>query len=75
MFGFIMMYVDKAKARKHRWRIKERTLLLIAVLGGSVGLYMGMKTFRHKTKNAKFKYGIPFIIFVQVLVLLFYGSN
>lgn len=65
ILGFLSMYIDKEKAKKNKWRIKESTLLMIAVLGGSLGSYAGMKVFRHKTKHAKFKYGIPLIILVQ----------
>lgn len=67
--AFMLMYVDKSKAKKSQWRIKESTLLLSAILGGSLGSYLGMKLFRHKTKHPKFKYGIPFIIVVQLLLL------
>lgn len=67
--AFMLMYVDKSRARKSQWRIKESTLLFSAILGGSLGSYLGMKLFRHKTKHPKFKYGIPFIILVQLLLL------
>lgn len=69
------MYIDKEKAKRSKWRIKESTLLSVAVLGGSIGSYIGMKIFRHKTKHAKFKYGIPFIILIQLLIFLYLGNN
>lgn len=69
-YGFIIMYIDKNRAKKYKWRIKERTLLLIAILGGSIGAYLGMRTFRHKTKHFKFKYGIPFIICFQLMIYI-----
>jgi len=73
--GFLSMYIDKEKAKKGKWRIKESTLLLIAVIGGSIGSYLGMKTFRHKTKHAKFKYGIPLIIIIQLVIYFYFGNN
>ncbi|WP_072587318.1 DUF1294 domain-containing protein [Clostridium sporogenes] len=71
LLGFLSMYIDKEKAKSNKWRIKENTLLLIALLGGSIGSYVGMKIFRHKTKHSKFKYGIPFIILVQLCIFLY----
>lgn len=70
--GFLFMYIDKEKAKSGKWRIKESTLLSIALIGGSLGSYAGMKLFRHKTKHAKFKYGIPFIILIQLLIFLYW---
>lgn len=71
--GFLLMLVDKWKARKNRWRVRESTLLLIAALGGSVGSLAGMYLFRHKTLHLKFTLGIPLILagqcFVVVLVM------
>lgn len=64
--GFALMLVDKYKARKNLWRIPESTLMLIAVLGGSVGSLLGMYTVRHKTKHRKFTVGIPLILAVQI---------
>ena len=60
--GFLLMLVDKWKARKNRWRVRESTLLLIAALGGSVGSLLGMYLFRHKTRHLKFTLGIPLIL-------------
>ncbi|MFA6939966.1 MAG: DUF1294 domain-containing protein [Clostridiaceae bacterium] len=73
--GFLSMYIDKEKARTGKWRIKESTLLIIAVIGGSIGSYLGMKIFGHKTKHAKFKYGIPFIIIIQLIIYLYFSNN
>ena len=69
--AFVLMLVDKIKARKNRWRIPERTLMLTAALGGSVGALFGMYTFRHKTRHLKFTLGIPAILTVQILLLWF----
>ena len=62
------MLVDKTKARKNKWRIPEATLLAVALVGGSIGSLVGMKTVRHKTKKPVFYIGIPFIITLQVLL-------
>ena len=64
--AFILMLVDKRKARKNRWRIPERTLILSAAFGGSIGALLGMYTFRHKTKHLKFTLGIPAILIAQI---------
>lgn len=65
--GFLLMLVDKWKARKNRWRVRESTLLLIAALGGSVGSLAGMYLFRHKTLHLKFTVGIPLILAAQCI--------
>ena len=65
--AFLLMLIDKQKARKNRWRIPESTLMLSAALGGSIGTLAGMYTFRHKTKHLKFTLGIPAILIVQIL--------
>ena len=64
--AFMLMLADKRKARKNRWRIPERTLILSAALGGSIGALLGMYTFRHKTKHLKFTLGIPAILIAQI---------
>ena len=66
--GFLLMLVDKWKAKKNRWRVRESTLLLVAALGGSVGSLAGMYLFRHKTQHLKFTLGIPLILAAQCLV-------
>lgn len=73
--GFLFMLIDKQKAQKDLWRIPERTLMTVAVMGGSIGTLLGMKLFRHKTKHDKFRIGIPIILSVQILlaVLLYIG--
>ena len=68
LIGFFAMGIDKQKARKHRWRIKERTLFMIAFLLGSVGSWIGMYVFRHKTKHWYFVIGMPAILAVQVIL-------
>jgi len=66
---FFTYGIDKLKAKKNMWRISEPSLLLLAVLGGSIGALLGMKIWRHKTMHKKFKYGIPAIILIQVLII------
>lgn len=64
--GFLLMLVDKHKARKNRWRIPEATLMGVAIFGGSIGSLLGMYTVRHKTKHPKFSIGIPLILILQL---------
>lgn len=68
--GFLLMLIDKKKAQKNRWRIRESTLMGVAALGGSVGSLLGMYTFRHKTKHIKFTLGIPVILALQIAAVL-----
>lgn len=74
IIGFFSMGLDKHKARKHRYRTRERTLLLIAILGGSIGSYLGMQYFHHKTLHKKFTIGIPLIFFLQLFLVIRYYS-
>ena len=69
---FITYGIDKWKARKNKWRIPESTLLLLAVFGGSIGAFLGMRVWRHKTMHKKFKYGIPSILVLQIGLLLYF---
>ena len=70
--AFIAFGVDKFKAKKIRSRIPEFTLLLLAAIGGSVGALLGMKVFRHKTLHAKFKFGVPAILVVQIVIAVYF---
>ena len=65
--GFLLMLIDKWKAKKNRWRIPEATLFLVAAVGGSIGSLIGMYTVRHKTKHIKFLVGMPLILAAQVV--------
>lgn len=67
--SFLLMLIDKQKARKKKWRIPESTLFTAAALGGSLGGILGMKLFHHKTLHAKFKYGFPALFVVQVVLI------
>ena len=66
---FFMYGVDKWKAKRSRWRISEAALLVLAALGGSVGAWLGMKVWHHKTMHKKFRYGIPLIFILQVAIV------
>ena len=72
---FITYGIDKYKAKKAKWRISEATLLLLAVLGGSIGAWMGMKVWHHKTMHKKFKYGIPAILLIQIALMAYLHMN
>ena len=72
---FIVYGIDKYKAKKAKWRISEATLLLLAVLGGSVGACGGMKVWHHKTMHKKFKYGIPAILLIQIALMAYLHMN
>ena len=67
---FIMYGIDKWKAKRSKWRIREAALLGLAVLGGSIGTWLGMKVWHHKTMHKKFKYGIPLILVAQIVIIL-----
>ena len=68
---FFVYGIDKWKSRRSKWRIPESTLLTLAVLGGSVGAFIGMRTWHHKTMHNKFKYGVPLIINLQVVLAVY----
>ncbi|MBQ7382432.1 MAG: DUF1294 domain-containing protein [Paludibacteraceae bacterium] len=74
--AFFLYGIDKWKAQHDKWRITEATLLWIAVAGGSLGALLGMKLWHHKTQHAKFKYGLPVILILQIAALVavvYYG--
>lgn len=71
LIGFIVMFIDKRKAIKGSWRIPEKTLLFIALLGGSIGTIAGMYLFRHKTKKLKFTIGYPVILLTEIIVIIY----
>ncbi len=73
--SFILYGIDKYKAKRGKWRISEATLLLMAVIGGSIGAWVGMRLWHHKTMHKKFKYGIPIIIILQVVLAVYLLTN
>ena len=66
---FFVYGIDKRKAKQGSWRISEATLLILAVIGGSIGALLGMKVWRHKTMHKKFKYGLPLILIIQIILI------
>ena len=66
---FIIYGIDKYKAKKGKWRIPENSLIGLAIIGGSIGAYLGMRVWHHKTMHLKFKYGIPLIIVIQLIIV------
>lgn len=66
---FFVYGIDKWKAKKAKWRIRETALLVLAVLGGSIGAWLGMKVWHHKTLHKKFRFGVPAIIIVQLAII------
>ena len=72
---FVVYGVDKLKARRGRWRISEAALLLLALLGGSLGAWLGMKAWHHKTLHKRFSYGIPLMMVCQAAVVLWLATR
>ena len=68
---FLLYSIDKYKAKQNQWLISEATLLMMAVIGGSIGAWAGMRLWHHKTMHKKFKYGIPVIIILQVVLAVY----
>ena len=68
--ALVLMLIDKIKAIRGRWRISERTLLTVNAIGGSLGGFLGMKLFRHKTLHPQFSIGIPVMLAVHVVALI-----
>lgn len=71
LISFIAYGIDKRKAIKNKWRIKEATLLGLSFIGGSVGALLGMITFHHKTKKPRFKIGVPVMLIIHLVILFF----
>ena len=67
---FILFAIDKLKAIKEKSRVRNKTLFTLAILGGSIGAFLGMYTFHHKTKTWYYKYGIPLIIILQMIIII-----
>lgn len=72
---FIIYGIDKDKAKKAKWRISEATLLRMAAVGGSIGAWLGMKAWHHKTQHRKFKYGVPIILLIQIALMIYFHLN
>ena len=74
LIGFFAMFLDKQKAKRGKWRIPEKTLFWLAVIGGSLGTTLGMHVFRHKTKHWYFKFGMPMILIVQIVLIIYFSA-
>lgn len=75
LITFIVYGIDKLKARKNKWRIPDSTLMLLAIIGGSIGALLGIKVWHHKTLHRKFRYGIPMIILAQTALVIYFTVN
>lgn len=71
IIAFLAMLIDKRKAEKGSWRIKESTLLTLGLLGGSIGAIAGMYTFHHKTQKPRFYIGLPIILILQIAIVFY----
>lgn len=67
IIGFLLMGIDKSKAKRNAWRIPEKKLFMIAFLGGGAGVWLGMRVFHHKTLHLMFKYGVPAITLLEFI--------
>lgn len=70
---FILMGVDKRKAKRKAWRIPERTFWSLALIGGALGSMLGMSQFRHKTKHRSFVIGMPLLLLLNIGLLIYFG--
>ena len=75
LVSFMMFGIDKYKARRGQWRISEATLLAVAAIGGSIGVWMGMKVWHHKTLHSKFRYGVPIILLVHIALMAYFCGH
>ena len=72
VIGFLAMLIDKKKAQNGSWRIPEKTLIIITLLGGGIGTILGMYAFRHKTKKLKFTIGLPVILISEIVAIIYF---
>ena len=72
---FFVYGIDKWRAKQGRWRISEATLLMLAIIGGSIGALLGMRIWHHKTMHKKFKYGLPAILLAQIALIYLISSD
>ena len=70
--GFLTMFIDKQKAKRGSWRIPENTIFVITAIGGGIGTIAGMYKFRHKTKKMSFKIGLPFLLIMDIALIVWY---
>ena len=72
IIGFLIMFIDKQKAKKGKWRIPEKTLFIITAIGGGIGTIAGMYVFRHKTQKIAFVIGLPMITVLEIIVIIYF---
>lgn len=72
---FFLYGIDKMKAQRSKWRIPEAVLLGLPVIGGTIGALFGMRVWNHKTKHKLFKYGLPLILLIQILLFYLISST
>ena len=75
LVSFMMFGIDKYKARRGQWRISEATLLAVAAIGGSIGVWMGMKVWHHKTLHSKFRYGVPIMLLAHIALMAYFCGH
>lgn len=68
LIGFVIMFIDKKRAIKKKYRIPEKNSFLVALIGGSLGTTLGMEMFRHKTRHWYFKWGMPLLLIIQLIL-------
>jgi len=71
LFSFIVVGYDKYQSKNRGWRVAERNIFLMAIVGGAIGIFGGMRLFRHKTKHRKFSYGIPILMIINLLIYIY----
>jgi len=71
LIGFFIMWSDKKRAKWGKWRIPEQTLFIVTALGGGIGTIAGMYTFRHKTKKLKFTIGLPVLVILEIILVIY----
>lgn len=75
IIAFFIVFIDKQKAKNGKYRISEKALFILALIGGSIGTYSSMLIFRHKTKKWYFMTGIPFIIIIKIIIAYYLIKN
>ena len=75
LIGFLVMYIDKNKAKKGDYRISEKAIFIISLIFGAIGVYLGMYKFRHKTKHLSFTIGIPICIIINIVAIYYILST
>ncbi|WP_010678371.1 DUF1294 domain-containing protein [Bacillus timonensis] len=75
IYAFLLMYIDKNRARNHKWRISEKHIWIVAILGGALGATYGMKQFRHKTKHKQFVILLPILTLLTIAFYIYISFN